>query len=108
MFVSDQATLGVSFEVTLVRLAALAESGALTRVSADAYAADAPPGAPRLARSRLRDLVTPAGPGAALLRLAGVYQAGPGEDGHHTAVMPLGGFLDRIAETIIRAGAAAG
>ena len=49
MFVSDQATLDVSFEVALVRLAALTGSGALTRVSADAYAADASPGTPRLA-----------------------------------------------------------
>jgi hypothetical protein len=40
--------------------------------------------------------------------LAGVYRAGPGEDGHRTAAMPLGGFLDRIAEAISRAGAAAG
>jgi hypothetical protein len=49
-----------------------------------------------------------AGPGAALFQLAGVYRAGPGEDGHGTAAMPLGGFLDRIAEAITRAGAAAG
>ena len=32
----------------------------------------------------------------------------PGEDGHRTAAMPLGGFLDWIAEAITRAGAAAG
>jgi hypothetical protein len=51
--------------------------------------------------------LTPAGPGAALLQLAGVYRADPGEDGHRTAATPLG-FLDRIAETITRAGAAAG
>ena len=42
----------------------------------------------------------PAGPRAALLQLAGVYRAEPGEDGHGTAARPLGGFLDRIAETI--------
>jgi hypothetical protein len=58
MFVSDEAALDISFEVALARIAALAGSGALTRASADAYAADAPPGTPRLARSRLRDLVT--------------------------------------------------
>jgi hypothetical protein len=52
--------------------------------------------------------LTAAGPGAALFQLAGVYRADPGEDGHRTAAMPLGGFLDRIAETITRAGAAAG
>lgn len=52
--------------------------------------------------------LTPAGPGAALLQLAGVDRADPGEDGHRTAATPLGGFLDRIAETITRAGAAAG
>jgi hypothetical protein len=40
MFVSDLATLDVSFEVALARLAALTGSGALTRVSADADAAD--------------------------------------------------------------------
>jgi hypothetical protein len=45
---------------------------------------------------------------AALLQLAGVYRADPGKDGHRTAATPLGGFLDRIAETITRAGAAAG
>jgi hypothetical protein len=49
----------------------------------------------------------PAGPHAALLQLAGVYRAEPGEDGHGTAVMPLGGFLDRIAETIAQADATA-
>jgi hypothetical protein len=139
MFVSDQAMLDVSFEVALARLAALTGSGALTQVSADAYATGASPGTPRLARSRFRDLITrpgremlavrwetsdhdgepfpvldadltltPAGPRTALLQLAGVYRAEPGEDGHGTAARPLGGFLDRIAETIIRAGATAG
>jgi hypothetical protein len=113
MFVSDLATLDVSFEVALARLAALTGSGALTRVSADAYAADTSSGMRLLARSRFRDLITrpdpavfavrwetsdhdgepfpvldadltltPAGPGAALLQLAGVYRADPGEDGH--------------------------
>jgi hypothetical protein len=48
--------------------------------------------------------LTPAGPGAALFQLAGVYRA----DGHRAAAVPLGGFLDRIAEAIIRAGAAVG
>ena len=131
MFVSDQAMLDVSFEVALARLAALTGSGALTQVSADAYATGASPGTPRLARSRFRDLITrpgravlavrwetsghdgepfpvldadltliPAGPRAALLQLAGVYRAEPGEDGHGTAARPLGGFLGRIAETI--------
>ena len=52
--------------------------------------------------------LAPAGPGAALLQLAGVYRADSGEDGYRTASVPLGGFLDRIAEAIIRAGAAAG
>ncbi len=52
--------------------------------------------------------LTPAGPGAALLQLAGVYRAGPGEDGHLMAATPLGGFLDRIAETITQASASAG
>jgi len=42
-------------------------------------------------------------PRAALLQLAGVYRAEPGEDGHGTAATPLGGFLDRIAETIAQA-----
>ena len=46
--------------------------------------------------------LTPAGPDAALFQLAGVYRAGPDEDGHRTAAMPLGGFLDRIAEAITR------
>ncbi len=49
MFVSDEATLDVSFEVALARLAALTGSGVLTQVSADAYAAGAPPGTPWLA-----------------------------------------------------------
>jgi len=39
--------------------------------------------------------------------LAGVYRAEPGEDGHGTAATPLGGFLDRIAETIAQADATA-
>jgi len=47
----------------------------------------------------------PAGPRAALLQLAGVYRAEPGEDGHGTAARPLGGFLDRIAATIAQADA---
>ena len=58
MFVSDLATLDVSFEVALARLAALTGSGALTRVSADAYAADTSSGMRLLARSRFRDLIT--------------------------------------------------
>ena len=81
MFVSDQAMLDVSFEVALARLAALTGSGALTQVSADAC--------------------------AALFQLVGVYRVGPGEDGHRTVAVPLGGFLDRIAETITQPGAAA-
>ena len=59
MFVSDQAMLDVSFEVALARLAALTGSGALTQVSADAYATGASPGTPRLARSCFRDLGPP-------------------------------------------------
>ena len=51
MFVSDQATLDVSFEAALARLATLTATGVLTRVSADAYATGASPGTPRLARS---------------------------------------------------------
>jgi len=43
-----------------------------------------------------------------LFQLTGVYRADSGEDGYRTASVPLGGFLDRIAEAIIRAGAAAG
>ena len=82
MFVSDAATLDVSFEVAMARLAALTGSGALTQVSADAC--------------------------AALLQLVGVYRVGPSEDGHRTAAVPLGGFLDRIAEVITQAGSAAG
>lgn len=139
MFVSDQATLDVSFEVALARLAALTASGVLTRVSADAYAAGTPSRVRLLARSRFRDLITrpgravlairwetgghdgeafpvldadltltPVGPGAALFQLVGVYRADPGEDGYRTAAVPLGGFLDRIAEAINRAGAAVG
>ena len=50
----------------------------------------------------------PAGPGAALLEMVGVYRADPGEDGHCRPAKPLGGFLDRIAETITGVGAAAG
>jgi hypothetical protein len=65
MFVSDKAPLDIGFEVALARFAALAGSGTLTRVSAAAYAADAPPGTPQLARSRFRDLVTK--PGRAVL-----------------------------------------
>jgi hypothetical protein len=58
MFVSQAATLDVSFEVALARLAGLSGSGVLTQVSAEAYAAGAPPGVPWLARSRFRDLIT--------------------------------------------------
>ena len=43
MFVSDEATLDVSFDVALARLAALAGDGVLTRVSADSYAGARPP-----------------------------------------------------------------
>lgn len=50
----------------------------------------------------------PAGPCAALLQLGGAYRADSGEDGHRMAVLALGGFLNRIAEAITRAGAAAG
>lgn len=82
MFVGDAATLDVSFEVAMARLAALTGSGALTQVPADAS--------------------------AALLQLVGVYRVGPGEDCHRTAAVPLGGHLDRIAEAITRAGSAAG
>jgi hypothetical protein len=139
MFVSHAATLDVSFEVALARLAALTGSGALTQVSADAYAASALPGVPLLARSRFRNLITrpgrvvlavrwetgghygepfpvldadltltPAGPSAALLELSGIYRADPGEDGPGVGAVVLGGFVDRIAETITRAGTTIG
>jgi hypothetical protein len=139
MFVSDQATLDVSFEVALARLTALTGSGALTRVSADAYAAGTPSGARLLARACFRGMITrpshavlavrwetgspdgepfpvldadltltAAGPSAALFQLTGVYRATPSEDAHRTATMPLDGYLDRIAEAITLAGAAAG
>jgi hypothetical protein len=139
MFVSHVATLDVSFEVALARLAGLSESGVLSQVSADAYAAGAPPGVPWLARSRFRNLVTrpdravlairwetgghfgepfpvldadltliPAGPSATLLELSGIYRADPGEDGPRMGTVVLGGFVDRIAETITRAGTVTG
>ena len=38
MFVSDDATLDVSFDVVLARLTALAGNGVLMRISTDAYA----------------------------------------------------------------------
>jgi hypothetical protein len=44
--------------VALVRLAALAGNGVLTRVSADAYAVGAPVGSPWMAMSCLGDLIT--------------------------------------------------
>jgi hypothetical protein len=66
MLVSDAATLDVSFEVALARLAALTGSGALTQVSADAC--------------------------AALFQLVGVYRVGPGEDGHRTVAVPSAAF----------------
>ena len=87
MFVSDEATLDVSFNVALARLAALIGNGVLTRVSAGAYAAGAP-----------------AGPRAALLQLAGVYRVRSGEAGHRVATVTIGGFLSRIAETIVATG----
>jgi hypothetical protein len=65
MFVSDEAALDIGFDLARARLAALTESGALTRASADAYAAIAPPGSPWLARSCFRDLI--ARPGRAVL-----------------------------------------
>jgi len=52
--------------------------------------------------------LTPAGPSAALLELAGIYRADPCQDGPRTDAVVLGGFVNRIAETITRAGAAAG
>jgi hypothetical protein len=52
--------------------------------------------------------LTPSGPGAALLQLSGVYRSGSGEDGHRAAAVTVGGFVDRVAETITRAGGAAG
>ena len=84
--------------MALARFAALAGSGALTQVSADAYAADA-----RLVRRGWR------GPGSVTWSRSRAVLAVRWEtSGHGTAATPLGGFLDRIAETIIRAGAAAG
>ena len=135
MFVSDEATLDVSFDVALARLAALAGNGVLTRVSVDAYAAGAPVGSPWMTMSCLGDLITrpdravlvvrwetgsrvgglfpvldanltltPAGPRAALLQMAGVYRARSGEAGHRVATVTIGGFLSRIAETIAATG----
>jgi hypothetical protein len=135
MFVSHAATLDLSFEVALTRLAALTGSGVLTQVSTDAYAAGAPPSLPCLAGSRFRDLITrpgravlavrwetdghygepfpvldadltltPAGPSAALLELSGIYRADSSEDSSRMGAVVLGGFVDRIAETITRAG----
>ena len=40
--------------------------------------------------------------------MGGAYRADSGEDGHRMAVLALGGFLNRIAEAITGAGAAAG
>jgi hypothetical protein len=139
MFVSHAAMLDVSYEVAMTRLAGLTGNGVLTQVSADAYAAGAPPDVPWLARSRFRDLITrpgravlavrwetsghygepfpvldadltltPAGPSAALLELSGIYRADPGEDGPGMGAVVLGGFVDRIAETITRAGTTTG
>jgi hypothetical protein len=68
MFVSQVAILDVSFEVALARLAELSGNGVLSRVSADAYASGAPPGVPRLARSRFRDLMTRPGHAALAVR----------------------------------------
>ena len=139
MFVSDQAMLNVSFEVALVRLAALTGSDALTQVSADAYAAGTPSGMRLLVRSRFRDLITrprravlairwetgshdgepfpvldadltltPAELGAALIQLAGVYRPSLARTATARPRCTSAAFLDRVAETIIRAGAAAG
>jgi hypothetical protein len=44
----------------------------------------------------------PAGPSAALLELVAIYRADLGEDGPRMGAVVLGGFLDRIAETIAR------
>ena len=52
--------------------------------------------------------LTSAGPGGALLELSGIYRADSGEDGPNMGAAVLGGFLDRIAETITRAGTATG
>jgi hypothetical protein len=52
--------------------------------------------------------LTPPEPGAALLQLAGVFRTRPGDNGHLPAAVPLGGFVDRIAEAITRAGATTG
>lgn len=52
--------------------------------------------------------LTPAGPSAALLELSGIYRADPGADGPRMGAVVLGGFVDRIAETITRAGTATG
>jgi hypothetical protein len=58
MFVSDEATLDVGFDLALARLAGLTRNGVLTRVSADAYAAGAPAGAPWRSLSCFGDLIT--------------------------------------------------
>jgi hypothetical protein len=108
MFISDLATLDVSFEVALARFRF---RGLITRpglaVLAVRWETGDHDGEPFPVLDA--DLtLTPAGPGAALLEMVGVYRADPGEDGHRRAAKPFGGFLDRIAETITRAGAAAG
>ena len=130
MFVSDEATLDVGFDLALARLAALTRNGVLTRVSADAYAAGAPAGAPWRSLSCFGDLITradravlavrwetslfpvldadltltPAGPRDALLRLVGVYRTRSDEAGQRVATVTIGGFLSRIAATITAAG----
>lgn len=81
MFVSHTATLDVSFEVAMTRLAALTGSGVLTQVSADAYAAGAPPSVPWLAGSRFRDLITR--PGRAVLAVR--WET----DGHYGEPFPV-------------------
>jgi hypothetical protein len=58
MFVSDEATLDVGFDVALARLAALTRNGALKQVSADAYAAGAPVDGPWRSLSCFGDLIT--------------------------------------------------
>jgi hypothetical protein len=52
-------------------------------------------------------ILTPAGSDAVLLHLAGVFRTRSGDNGHLATAVTLGGFVDRIAETITRAGATA-
>jgi hypothetical protein len=49
--------------------------------------------------------LTPAGPRAALLQLAGVYRTRAGDVGHRMATVTIADFLNRVVETITTAAA---